>query len=742
MKKLLNLLLFYLIMSSTHAQLTSIPSFGSNPGNLSMYIHIPGNMPSNAPLVLVMHGCLQSASSYSNESDWNTLADTYKFYVIHAQQKNANNSSECFNWFETGDISRGFGEAASLKNMTDYMKNSYSVDNSKVFVTGFSGGGAMATVMLATYPDIFSGGAIMSGLPYKVATSSTSAFMAMFGNVNQSPAQLGNSVRGASNHTGPWPKVVTFHGSSDYTVYFMNQNEIMEQWTNFHGIDQTADATDNSFMGNSSVTKSEFHDGNGVAQVVNYSVNGMGHTIAIDPGTGPTQGGNDGSYTNDVDFFSSYWAADFFGITGSSTPSLNAPTNLTATTSSSSQIDLTWTDNESTENAYYVERSLSSGGAFTTVATLAVNSTSYSDVSLAASTTYYYRITVGDANSNTATSQEVSATTQSGGSGTPPAPPTGLNATSTGSSSVQINWLDNSNNEDSFILERSLDNETNYVVIANLSANTINYSDTGLNHSSTYYYRVKASNNEGPSAYSNSTGVTTDGEATIVTLGSTSGNGILSYSNSNAMGQSFTATSDGQVLAIDVKLVFAISGSALKVFQGNSSSGTPVYEQTGISTGSGWQTITLDTPFDVIDGQVYTFIITNSSIRYAYTNTYNGGNYWYNTIPYGVFDAAFTISISTSSSSSRHMDFITDNFSPSKEMSVYPNPSSGSFTLQLASEVNSGRLELISATGQILLRQVVKGPQAIISTERIKAGLYIMRFRAKDVLVQKQIVIR
>ncbi|MEP2023050.1 MAG: PHB depolymerase family esterase [Reichenbachiella sp.] len=741
MKKLLNLFIFCLITSFTHGQLTSIPNFGSNPGNLSMYIHTPGNMPSDAPLVLVMHGCTQSASSYSNESDWNSLADTYKFYVIHAQQKSANNSSECFNWFETGDINRGYGEAASLKNMTDYMKNNYSFDDGKVFVTGFSGGGAMTTVMLATYPDIFSGGAVMSGLPYKVATTTNAAFMAMFGNVNQTPAQLGNSVRGASSHNGPWPRVVSFHGTSDYTVYYMNQNEIMEQWTNVHGTDQNADLVENSFMGNSSITKSQYEDANGNVQVVTYSVNGMGHTIAIDPGSGETQGGNTGSYTNDVDFFSSYWAAEFFGLLETTTPSLNPPTNVSATASSSTNINLTWTDNEASETAYHVERSLSSGGSFSTIANLSANATSYNDGSLSPATTYYYKITVSDA-STSATSTVASATTQQGGTSTPPSAPSALSASTTGSTSIQVSWQDNSNNENAFILERSAGNENNYSLIATLSSNTESYADTGLNTSSTYYYRVKASNSVGDSNYSNSGSATTDGEATIVTLGSTSGNGILSYSNSNTMGQSFTATADGQVIEIDVKLVYSISGSSLKIFEGNTVSGTAAYEQTGISVGSGWQTISLSTPFNIDNGQVYTFVITNSSIRYAYSNTYSGGNFWYNTISYGVFDAAFTISVSTTSGSARIAQSMDKETLLVKPFSVYPNPSFGTIKVQFGDEIKSGKLELITTSGQVLMREELYTNLSEVSLDGIKSGLYVLLIKTQDQLFKSQLVVR
>ncbi|MEP5364131.1 MAG: PHB depolymerase family esterase [Reichenbachiella sp.] len=741
MKKLLNLLFFCLTMSTAHSQLTSIPNFGSNPGNLSMYIHTPSNMPSEAPLVLVMHGCTQTANSYSNESDWNSLADTYKFYVIHAQQKGANNSSECFNWFENGDINRGYGEAASLKNMTDYMKNNYSIDDGEVFVTGFSGGGAMTTVMLATYPDIFSGGAVMSGLPYKVATTSNAAFMAMFGNVNQSPSQLGNSVRNASNHNGPWPKVVSFHGTSDYTVYYMNQNEIMEQWTNVHSIDQTADVIENSFMGNSAITKSQYQDPYGNTQVVSYSINGMGHTIAIDPGNGETQGGNTGSYTNDVDFFSSYWAAEFFGILENTTPSLNPPTNVNAIAISSSQINLSWTDNASTETAYHVERALSSNGSYNTIATLSANASSYNDESLTPATTYFYKITVTDESTSTS-SIEVSATTQQEGTNSPPAAPSSLSTTTTGMSSIQLSWQDNADNENAYIVERSEGNESNYVVITNLSANVESYSDNSLNASTTYFYRVIASNTEGNSDYSNSSHATTESQATIVTIGNTSGNGILSYSNSNTMGQSFTATADGQVVEINVKLVYGISGSSLKIFQGNTVSGTPVYEQTGISTGSGWQTISLSTPFSINNGQIYTFVITNSSIRYAYSNTYNGGNFWYNTISYGVFDAAFTISVSTSSGSARFAESPNSTAHLGKPFIIYPNPSFGRIKVRIGEEATLGKLELITTSGQVLMRKDLNANLSEVNLEGIKSGLYILYIKTQDQIFKSQLVVR
>ncbi len=737
MKKISLILSVVVCSFVCRAQLSQVNNFGSDPGNLNMYTYIPNGITSNAPLVLVLHGCTQDANSYSNESGWNDLADDYKFYIIYAEQPSANNSSKCFNWFESGDQNRGFGEAASLKSMIDYMKNNYSIDPNRVFVTGFSAGGAMSTVMLGAYPEVFASGAVMSGLPYDVATGSTQAFQAMFGNVNLSPSQLGNRVRNGSNHTGPWPTVASFHGTSDFTVYYMNETEIMEQWTNVHGIDQTPEVDDAAYLGNSTVRKREYQDGSGNPLVVTYSFASMGHTIAIDPGSGPIQGGATGSYTKDVDFWSSYYAAEFFGLLG---PSLSAPTNIAATASSFSQIDLDWTDNETTETGYIVERSTSSNGPFTTIANLGANSTSYSDNGLSQLTTYYYQISVTDGTSSSA-GEIVSTTTPSDGTPSPPAAPSNLNAVSTGQTSIDLSWTDNSNNEDSFILERSEANESNYSVITTLSSNTTSYSDGGLNGATLYFYRVKAQNGAGASSFSPSTSATTDSEATIVTIEQTSGSGILSYFNFNDMGQSFTSIADGEIVSIDVNLVLSISGSTLKIFQGNTVSGTPIYEESGISAGSGWQTITLSNPPSIIDGQQYTFQLTDASIRYSYSNEYNGGNFWYNSISYSVFDAAFRIGISTTSTGARRETYMDNptNLGEETDFNIYPNPARD--VINVRSKHSNGLIEITSIDGKAVYKKAISANLERIVIKHIKRGIYQIRITANDEISTKKLIV-
>ena len=97
-------------LASMQAQaLSEVSGFGSNPGNLRMYTYIPAGLPANAPVVVALHGCTQSAASYDAETGWQMLADRWKFALVLPQQQSGNNSSACFNWFEAGDIARGQG---------------------------------------------------------------------------------------------------------------------------------------------------------------------------------------------------------------------------------------------------------------------------------------------------------------------------------------------------------------------------------------------------------------------------------------------------------------------------------------------------------------------------------------------------------------------------------------------------------------------------------------------------------
>lgn len=208
-----------------------------------------------------------------------------------------------------------------------------------------------------------------------------------------------------------------------------------------------------------------------------------------------------------ADAYDSPFTAAINATTSSAAP--NAPSNLGATATSSSQINLSWTDNSSNETGFELKRATDSGFTQNVVWIGNIQGTSYSNTGLAASTTYYYKVRAQGASQNSAYSPAVNATTQSSGASIPTAP-SGLSATVLSQTSVKLDWTDNSNNETAFEVKRATDSAftQNVVWIGGITPNT--YTNTGLTAATTYYYKVRAYNAAGQSSYSSAVSLTTN----------------------------------------------------------------------------------------------------------------------------------------------------------------------------------------------------------------------------------------
>ncbi|CAN5904556.1 hypothetical protein BH11MYX3_BH11MYX3_26660 [soil metagenome] len=305
------------------AALTSVTGFGSNPGGLAMFEYAPAGLAAGRPIVVVLHGCTQTAAAMES-AGWNQLADELKFTVVYPEQQTANNPVRCFNWAgeygDTANLVRGQGENLSVIQMVDKAIALHGGDASKVFIVGFSAGAGFTAVMAATYPERFAGAAIMSGLPYRCATSVSGAYSCQSPGVSKTPAEWGDLVRGS--HAGPYPRLQIWHGSSDTTVVPANETELIKQWTNVHAIDDTADETETI----GSTTRTAYKAANGAILVEAYKVTGMAHATAVgtDP-SGPCTG-TAGSYFENKGICSTRRAAAFFGLFGGGGPSTGTDT--------------------------------------------------------------------------------------------------------------------------------------------------------------------------------------------------------------------------------------------------------------------------------------------------------------------------------------------------------------------------------------------------------------------------------
>ena len=298
--------------SQGSGRLKPLPAFGSNPGDLDAYFYMPEGAEGRVPLVVVLHGCTQDAPGYDRGSGWSQLADRHGFALLFPEQKRSNNPNLCFNWYQPQDAGRGKGEAASIRAMIAAMAGTHPIDGERIFVTGLSAGGAMASVMLAAYPELFAGGAIIAGLPFGCASGLAEAFGCMGGRGDAEADVLAERVRDASAHKGPWPRVSVWHGSADHVVSPDNGESIVRQWTALHGLAEAPARTETV----DGYPRRVWLGPDGEVAVEHWSVTGMGHGTPLDPGTGEGESGVAMPHMLDVGLSSTDRIAAFFGIAG------------------------------------------------------------------------------------------------------------------------------------------------------------------------------------------------------------------------------------------------------------------------------------------------------------------------------------------------------------------------------------------------------------------------------------------
>jgi len=299
------------LSSALQSPLVEINDFGSNPGSLRMFAFVPEHLPRAPALVVVLHGCGQTAAGYDLGAGWSTLAERYGFALLMPEQQALNNANSCFNWFNPEDIARGSGEAGSIRQMIARMAGDHDIDSRRIYVTGLSAGGAMTSVMLATYPDVFAGGAVIAGLPFGVASNVREALSGMMASPSRPASELGALVRNASKHKGPWPKLSVWHGSADRTVNPGNADEIVKQWLDVHGL-PPAPMSAGEVDG---YPREVWWNADGETVIESYTITDMAHGTPLGDSGHDERFGEEGAFLIEAGISSSYHIANFFGLT-------------------------------------------------------------------------------------------------------------------------------------------------------------------------------------------------------------------------------------------------------------------------------------------------------------------------------------------------------------------------------------------------------------------------------------------
>lgn len=170
------------------------------------------------PLIVMLHGCKQDPDDFAAGTRMNEWAERKGFLVAYPAQTVRENGANCWNWFEPAQQLRDGGEPAAIAGIVDDIAASHRIAADRVFVAGLSAGGAMAAIAAASYPEIFAGVAVHSGLAVGAAHDVASAFAAMKGRASAS----GHGIRAAAVPT------IVFHGDADSTVVASNGDAVVQ----------------------------------------------------------------------------------------------------------------------------------------------------------------------------------------------------------------------------------------------------------------------------------------------------------------------------------------------------------------------------------------------------------------------------------------------------------------------------------------------------------------------------------
>ncbi len=246
-------------------------SYTDAAGTRPYWLFVPAGLKPAPALVVMLHGCTQTAEDFAAGTRMNLLAERAGVLVLYPVQVSAANAQRCWNWFNPADQQRDGGEAALIAGMTRSVMVEYRVDPARVFVAGLSAGGAQAAILGATHPDLFAAAGVHSGLACGAATDLPGAFQAM--------AQ-GRPGRGRHG-----TRTIIFHGDRDGTVAARNAELVAAQVTRGGAVE----VEQGQAPGGLAYTRSVERDARGRALVERWMVHGAGHAWS--------GGSAEGSYT-------------------------------------------------------------------------------------------------------------------------------------------------------------------------------------------------------------------------------------------------------------------------------------------------------------------------------------------------------------------------------------------------------------------------------------------------------------
>jgi poly(hydroxyalkanoate) depolymerase family esterase len=144
-------------------------SYTNDAGTRTYFLYVPPGGAAGKPLMVWLHGCGGPLTMEAGHA-LAKVAEERGFALAYPVQDPAANAGECWNWFQAQHIHRGQGEASIIAGITTALIDELGIDRDRVYIGGYSAGGAMTTVMGTAYPDLYAAISPQAGAPYDVDT--------------------------------------------------------------------------------------------------------------------------------------------------------------------------------------------------------------------------------------------------------------------------------------------------------------------------------------------------------------------------------------------------------------------------------------------------------------------------------------------------------------------------------------------------------------------------------------------
>jgi poly(hydroxyalkanoate) depolymerase family esterase len=249
-------------------------SYTNHAGVLGYKLYVPSSYHGQPlPLVVMLHGCTQTADDFAAGTSMNVIAEERGCFVVYPEQPVAAHPSRCWNWFRRSDQRRDEGEPSLIAGITRRVMGDYRVDSRRVYVAGLSAGAAAAAIMGVSYPDLYAAIGMHSGLACGAASDLPSALAAMRQGEISAPRIDDPTLRpGGQARIVP---TIVFHGDQDLTVHPRNSAHVIGYWANTTNLHTSVDH--GRAPGGHAYSRTVYRNAAGQPILEQWDIHGSGH---------------------------------------------------------------------------------------------------------------------------------------------------------------------------------------------------------------------------------------------------------------------------------------------------------------------------------------------------------------------------------------------------------------------------------------------------------------------------------